>query len=138
MYFVLGIILGVILLGLLIWLIVWQMTEHYNQYEPKLFELREKFREFPGVNNIKLYKGNKSYTINKAKVYLCLRDKNGHYYNDNLLAYVFLHELAHVISDSVGHNEEFHHNFDKLLDMASERGLYNPAIPIDTNYCNFD
>ena len=39
----------------------------------------------------------------KQKVYLCLKDENNEYYNDNMLIYVALHELAHVLCDEIGH-----------------------------------
>ena len=86
---------------------------------------------------IDMYKGNKSYTINKEKVYLCLKDKDGEYYNDNLLIFVTLHELSHVISDTIGHDKKFNNIFDALLKKAAEMNIYNPKLPIDQNYCTY-
>jgi len=89
------------------------------------------------MNEIYIYKGNKSYTINKEKVYLCLKDENGEYYNDNLLIFVTLHELSHVISDTIGHDKKFNNIFDELLRKATEMNIYDPKLPIDQNYCTY-
>ncbi len=89
------------------------------------------------MNEIDIYKGNKSYTINKEKVYLCLKDENDEYYNDNLLIFVTLHELSHVISDTIGHDKKFNSIFDELLKKATEMNIYDPKLPIDQNYCTY-
>ena len=92
---------------------------------------------FPHIKDIKIYESEgKSYTINKEKVYLCLKDENNEYYNKNMLLYVLLHEYAHVLNKSVGHNEEFQEIFDNVLDKAIQAGIYNPAIPTIDDYCN--
>ena len=93
----------------------------------------------PGINNkIKIFKGNKSYTINKKTVYLCLEDQNGNYYNLNILVYVLLHEISHVLCKSIGHNEEFQSIFDKLLKKAEEKGYYDPSQKSPNDYCNYN
>ena len=45
---------------------------------------------------------------------MCLKDKNGKYYDDNMLNYVALHELAHVLCDEIGHTDKFYAIFDEL------------------------
>ena len=88
------------------------------------------------INDISFHKGNKSYTINKQKIYLCLRDKKtDDYYGDNMLIYVTLHEIAHVLCDEIGHTEKFQEIFDSLLERATQMKIYNPNIPIITDYC---
>jgi predicted metal-dependent hydrolase len=49
--------------------------------------------------------------------------------------YVALHELAHVISKSHGHNNEFKKNFAILLRDASRKKIYDPRKNIPTTYC---
>lgn len=89
------------------------------------------------LDEIKVYKGKKSYTINKRKVFLCLRDENNEYYEDNMLLYVFLHELAHVICDEVGHTKKFHDIFKDLLDVAVDKNIWDPDEEIIQNYCDY-
>lgn len=42
----------------------------------------------------------------------------------NTLTFVALHELAHLMTSSVGHKKEFWDNFTFLLEYATEAGLY--------------
>lgn len=130
----LAVVLGVIL----IWIVVSQIKEHYLQDDPILPILREILLPIhPEMQNIRLYKGNKSYTINKEKIFLCLKDENGEYYPLNMLIYVTLHELAHVINkEDVGHTPKFHEIFDELQRDAINRGIFNPSIPIIKEYCS--
>ena len=79
-------------------------------------------------------KADKSYTVNKKHMHLCLHNEKGDYFNKNMLIYVALHELAHVKCKSIGHTEEFHAIFDKLLDKATKLGVYNPEIPPVSDY----
>ena len=76
--------------------------------------------------------GNKytSYSINKGeKIVLCLRfrDKSKQLVPMNTLMFVSLHELAHIMTKSVGHKSEFWQNFKFLLENAKEAGLHNPV-----------
>lgn len=89
------------------------------------------------MNEITLYKGKKSYTINKQKVFLCLRDENKEYYDINMLTYVLLHEISHVICDEVGHTDKFHEIFDAVLEEAVKLKVYDPNIPIIQDYCQY-
>lgn len=132
-----------------------KIREEYLRDDPMLDELMEKIRpifeteeKYTGnlsmlndtkiLDKISLYRGNKSYTINKEKVFLCLKDEKGEYYNKNMLMYVLLHELAHCMCDQVGHTEKFHDIFQNLLLRAINAGVYNPSIPVIQNYCNHE
>ncbi len=70
-----------------------------------------------------------SYTVDKGnELHLCLRNKEDKtFHGVNLLMFVALHELAHVMSKSYGHNEEFTKNFVYLLKMSSRCGTYAPV-----------
>jgi hypothetical protein len=131
-------IIGALIVAIVIWALVSQAQEYY-QYDPMLALLKDRLRPVhPIVEKLKLYKGDKSYTINKERVFLCLYDEHGEYYPLNHQVYVLLHELAHVINTKdVGHTEEFHRIFDELLDRATKLGIYNPDIPVVMNYCNY-
>lgn len=130
-----------------------QINEHFNDRDPKLNELKNKLEilinqpnknwtgHLEGLNNrnilneIKLYVGSKSYTINKSRIYMCLKNSNEQYYDDNSLMFVLLHEISHVICKSIGHTDEFHKIFDELLVEAEKVGIYNSMIPMIKNYC---
>ena len=132
------IVFSLILIGILIWAIVTQVKEHHKQNDPKLRELKKKLAAVhPAVKNLDFYEGERSYTINKEKIYLCLKDENGHYYDDNMLVYVLLHEISHSLNDEVGHTEKFHEIFEDLLKRATALGLYNPSLPLVKNYCEY-
>ena len=45
----------------------------------------------------------------------------------NTLTFVAIHELAHVMSDTVGHTKEFWENFKFLLKNAVTMGIYKPV-----------
>lgn len=135
-----GYFLAICLLAVLVWVAVKQIKEHNLQEDPMLYVLKEALLPVhPVIEQLSLYKGDKSYTINKQKVFLCLYDENGDYYPLNMLIYVLLHEVAHVLNTKdVGHTPAFHAKMDELLDKATELGIFNPSIPILKNYCNHD
>jgi len=83
----------------------------------------DKIREAEHENN------STSYTINKGEMmHLCLRNKNVKktLHDRNLLMFVIIHELSHIMSKSIGHNSEFYDNFKFLLKEAVECGVYHP------------
>jgi len=68
-----------------------------------------------------------AYTLNKcSELRICIRKTNGEFENINTTMFVILHELAHVMSISFGHEEEFKENFSYLVHLASKLGLYKP------------
>ena len=145
-----------IILTLVGYILYDQLNEHFNDRDPKLIELKNKLgilieqpdKKWTGhlepLNNrhilkeIKLYVGSKSYTINKTRIYMCIKDSNNKYYDDNSLMFVLLHEISHVICKSIGHTEEFHKIFEDLLVEAEKVGIYNSKIPMIKNYCGHD
>ena len=68
-----------------------------------------------------------SYSINKGeKVVLCLRSRNSKniLVKENLLMFVALHELSHIMTKSVGHTKEFWDNFRFLLSESIKIKIY--------------
>jgi hypothetical protein len=69
-----------------------------------------------------------SYSVNKGeKVHLCLRQRQGgdeSLVNENIMVFVSLHEMAHMITDSIGHEPEFWNNFGWLLKEAEKINAY--------------
>ncbi len=70
--------------------------------------------------------GNTSYSVNKGeKIVLCIRQKGTHEFVDkNVLMYVAIHELAHIMTLEVGHTNLFWDNFRFLLSEAISIGAY--------------
>lgn len=143
----------IILFTVYMWVLYIQ-EEYKLQSDPKLKELKEKIqplfskdKKYTGIlsrinnrdvmNEIILYKGDKSYTINKHKVYLCLVDEKEQYYNDMMLLFVCLHEISHVLCNSIGHTDEFNEIFDALLQEASDMGIYDASYQPIQNYCQY-
>lgn len=82
-----------------------------------------------------------SYSVNKGeKIHLCLRQREGPneaLVDENVMVFVALHEMAHVITPSLGHDPEFWNNFGWLLKQAEALGIYKyqdfKAQPV--SYC---
>ena len=142
----------IILIIVIIILIAIQLEEYSLQDDPKLNEIKEAIEplfskniKYTGIleviNNrdifeeLSFYKGNKSYTINKEKVFLCLKDKNEKYYDMNTLIFVTLHEISHALCDEIGHTTKFNKIFDELLQKAAKMKVYDPNTPIVQDYC---
>jgi hypothetical protein len=71
-----------------------------------------------------------AYSENKGeKIAFCLNTtKNGDKLIDiNTLTFVALHELSHVLTESVGHKQDFWNNFKFVLENAKAAGIYDPV-----------
>ena len=71
-----------------------------------------------------------AYSENKGeKLAFCLNTtKEGNRLIDlNTLTFVALHELSHIMTESVGHKQEFWQNFKFLLENAKAAGIYDPV-----------
>lgn len=130
------IVITAVVLIIISWMIGTQAYENYLQSDPMLKFLRgEMIKVDPRAASISYNRGKKSYTINKEKMFLCLYDEKGKYYDKNMLIYVTLHELAHVFNPSIGHTQLFHETFEKILKQAEKVGVYNPNIKPIHDYC---
>jgi WLM domain len=82
-----------------------------------------------------------SYSVNKGEsVHLCLRQRSGQdeqLVDENIMVFVSLHEMAHMITPTIGHNADFWNNFGWLLKEAEKTGIYKhqnfAAHPV--SYC---
>ncbi len=95
----------------------------------------------PRAAMISISGSDQSFTEDKTRMYLCLRDEKGEYYDYNMLMYVAIHELAHVISKQVDPDhktDEFRDNFDFLKKRAASKGLWDPKKPLNYQYCPKD
>jgi hypothetical protein len=60
-----------------------------------------------------------SYSENKAPQYPLI-DKN-------TVMFVILHEMAHLMTETIGHTQEFWTNFKRILGDAVQIGIYHPV-----------
>lgn len=150
---ILVVLIILIVVAVSIWWTVSTVHESHLQDDPMLYRLRARLEKFFGahqfsspfdsvngtniMDRVKLMKGDKSYTINKKNIYLCLRDENGLYYDENFLIFVVLHEISHCICDEVGHTEKFNEIFSQILDNAQQYGLYDGSRPLIHDYCQY-
>jgi hypothetical protein len=72
-----------------------------------------------------------AYSENKGeKLAFCLdteKNSKGRLIDTNTLMYVALHEMSHIATKSIGHNDEFWGNFKFIITEAKEIGVYNPV-----------
>lgn len=90
------------------------LSKRFNQYA---------MSETPG------YSTYTSYSVNKGeRMVFCIRSRTNplEFIDMNTLLFVALHELAHVMTLSVGHNDEFWTNFRFLLAHAIHWKIYSP------------
>lgn len=134
-----GIICIFIIIIIVIFFMLTRFIEEFKKEDPMLYKIRNKIRPLHPdmVDHIILLEDTKSYTINKKKVYLCLKDENGDYYEDNMLMFVAIHELAHVLCDEIGHTDKFQNIFQDLLNKAADLSIYDPSVAPVQNYCEY-
>ena len=122
-------------------------VKEYSSKEEDMKETKEAFERlisrFQPDNISETTPNNKytSYSVNKGqKIVFCLRAKGTKeetLVEDNVIMFVALHELAHIMTVSVGHTEEFWENFRILLRVAIALKLYKnqdySSKPVD--YC---
>lgn len=78
-----------------------------------------------------------SFTVDKARVVLCIRQTSGEFVSRPVIMYVAIHELAHILTKSVGHTDEFWNNNARLVKAAKEIGIYEDQNFDETpvSYC---
>lgn len=129
------ILLILFILLLFLWYVFHVKYENYLENEDTIVRLKNRLiPAFPELMNVKLMKSDASYTINKQKIYLCT-ESDGEIYDDNMLTYVILHELAHTLCPEIGHGKQFQRIFGSLLARAANHNLFDPNMPRVENYC---
>jgi predicted metal-dependent hydrolase len=82
-----------------------------------------------------------SFSVNKGEsVHFCLRQRENtdeSLVDENVIMFVAIHEMGHIITPTVGHGPDFWNNFAWLLQQAETLGVYTPqnftAHPV--SYC---
>jgi hypothetical protein len=73
-----------------------------------------------------------SYSENKGqKIVVCLRDKTKPpqypLIDQNTIMFVMLHEMAHLMTETIEHTQEFWNNFKRILQDAIQLGIWQPV-----------
>lgn len=105
----------------------------------KTYDCKNLSEHFPKKRTFGGKAPDSSYTLNKKKIFLCLRDdktKKFHEYNE--IMFVLLHELSHICFKGFQHPEFFWVYFKFILHESVEIGIYNPIDYRKKNskYCN--
>jgi predicted metal-dependent hydrolase len=93
---------------------------------PDIIRLKENY-DPESVSEGSSENGYTSYSVNKGeKIILCLRQKDtNELVPKNVILYVTIHELAHLMTSEVGHTKTFWNNFKFILQEAVDIGIYN-------------
>lgn len=69
-----------------------------------------------------------SYSVNKGEsVFFCLRQREGKdesLVHEDIITFVAIHEMGHMITKTIGHGPDFWNNFAWLLQEAERIGIY--------------
>jgi hypothetical protein len=69
-----------------------------------------------------------SYSVNKGEsVHLCLRQREGadeSLVKEEVMVFVAIHEMSHILTESLGHGQDFWNNFAWLLKEAELINIY--------------
>lgn len=100
----------------------------FRNYKPN--QLKEKHPKSLGT----------SFTLNKQDVILCLKKNNGKsMVDENTLLFVLLHEISHIMTKSIGHQEDYWENFRFLLAHAIVANLYEfDSYKNEKRYCGIN
>lgn len=116
--------------------LVTHMVSRYGE-NPDVVRLSQKFNP-EAVSEGGMENGYTSYSINKGeRIVMCIRQRDGGFVDANVVVYVAVHELAHIMTTDIGHTPLFWSNFRFLLREAIEIGVYE-KVDFDTtpsDYC---
>ncbi len=99
-------------------------------------------RIHPEIYNYKMYPLDKcqpkdSYTEDKKRIFVCMRDASGKYYNINKIKQIIIHELAHASSktyDPEHTSVEFLTYYRDLMTRAQQQGIIDTSQLYDQLY----
>lgn len=109
-----------------------KLVKHLNEKYPEKENVQRlvkgfsdtKIKETLPTSKFKAYSENKGHLLA-----FCLNvdgKDDDNLIDDNTLLFVALHEVAHIMTKSIGHKPEFWSNFKFLLDEAKKIGLHKP------------
>lgn len=75
-----------------------------------------------------------TFVRNKSDIYLVTTRSDGSLYNDNTILHAGIHEVAHILCPTQGHDENFHRIETELLTRGERLGIINRRSPRDRDY----
>jgi len=109
------------------------------EIDPTLERLRRDLIKLDArAANLQYFPSDESYTEDKEKIFLCMRDKQGNYYSYNDLLQVAIHELSHALCPVIDFKHvtpEFNGIHQSLLKKAADKGMINIHKPVVSDYC---
>ena len=122
----------------IIFIVLLVLVEWYDKDDSRVIERLSCDAELivPGITRkCTILSGFSTYTENKNKIYILLKDQStGNFYDYNTLVYALLHEVAHVLTPELNHTPLFTKIYEDLLQRAYKLGIYEPR-KVDPNYC---
>lgn len=113
--------------------------QYFSSQDPMVLRLKQTVSQLdPRIEKIEFFASDESYTEDKNKIYLCVKDEHGKYYDFNMLIYVTIHEVTHALTNVVDiyhTTAEFRNTFESLLTKAHKLGFYDPEAPLYRHYC---
>lgn len=102
---------------------------HLTAKYPNKSEIKRLFENFnpDNLSEGSAQSGYTSYSVNKGeRIIMCIRQKDAEdsFVDKNTVMYVMCHELSHLATESVGHDQEFWDNFKFILTEAVDIGIY--------------
>jgi hypothetical protein len=94
---------------------------------PNINYLLSNWKNGVSIKEIGKMETDAAYVINKRYMSFCLPDNNEGLDQLNLMTYVAIHELAHIMSYETGHGPEFIKNFEFLLNYAKTLKYNDPV-----------
>lgn len=121
------------------------LVKHCTAKYPNKENIKRLYRNYnpKNISEGSAESGYTSYSVNKGeRIILCIRQKDdsNSFVQKNIILYVAIHELAHLATKTVGHDESFWENFRFLLTEAINIGIYK-KVDYSTNpvsYCGIN
>ena len=118
-----------------------KLCDHCERDKDRKEAVKRLTKKFKPHRIIEHIPGNRyvAHSVGKGQeLSLCIREKDtDKFMDDQVILFVAIHELAHIMTVSTGHTDEFWDNMRYLMKQASSIGIYTPVdyakSPID--YC---
>jgi len=92
----------------------------------------------PRSTEIEFFTSDESYTEDKKRIFLCLKDSEDKYYEYNHLLQVLIHELAHAFTDVIDKEHktpEFNNKHNEYRIKAMKLNMVNLEDKVPLTYC---